>query len=160
MDRSIDRSWDPLDDGGILHNSRFVLAGNKATAGRECNWFARNDGSRGEGDSAPGEFSLSPLGKRVESFFVRARACRLRRRRCRGAAVGMQMDDFVRESRVSPSCTRPSENNKSRLTTPPRSLRFVPFALFFPSSSLLPSSFLSFSTRFDLDKSWSTSPRR
>lgn len=45
------------------------------------------------------------------------------------------MDDFVRESRVSPSCTRPSENNKSRLTTPPP--RFVPFALFSFLLSLL-----------------------
>ena len=55
------------------------------------------------------------------------------------------MDDFVRESRVSPSCTRPSENNKSRLTTTPvRSLRFVPFALFSLSLFLSPpSSFFS-----------------
>lgn len=67
----IDRGpTDPLDGSWNPHNSRwrFVFTRNKA-AGRECNWFARNGTSRGEGDSAPGEFS--PLGKRVESFFVR-----------------------------------------------------------------------------------------
>ena len=108
---------------------------NKA-AGRECNWFARNGRWRGEGYSALGEFSLSlslsRLGKRVESpFSFRGLVCVVGVVWLWSSSGGMQMDDFVRESRVSRSCTRPSENNKSRLTTPVRSFRFF-YSFFFP----------------------------
>lgn len=83
---------------------------------------------RAERVTQPPENSL--LLANVSSPFSFGPVCRSSASCPWSSSGGMQMDDFVRESRVSRSCTRPSENNKSRLTTPVRSLRFVSFIFF------------------------------
>lgn len=97
---------------------------------------------RAERVTQPPENSL--LLANVSSPFSFGPVCRSSASCPWSSSGGMQMDDFVRESRVSRSCTRPSENNKSRLTTPVRSLRFVSFTFFFFS---LHSSFFLFFLR-------------